>query len=207
MRGIVTGLFSELLENNQETEARLLRELTGDSAELADWSASVKPVLTRILEVNQISQPIVARVYNIPFNAHALPHQTIVLAKSLVNFCRDDAGQIAFVVAHEVAHIVLGHSRERMRTGKLMSAVGTTNLVAGAALKLFFGRAYSREQEYEADRTAVSYCSKAGYAPAAATTFLQRIESSDQSSSLFAEFLGMHPPIKERVFQLSQIQA
>src|SRR3989442_283953 len=106
----------ELFDDPKSMEAKVLQQLLRDAPELPDWSAAVQPVLTRLLTSNQIQRPMFSRVLTMPaLNALALPHATIVLAESLVEFCRDERDQLAFVLAHEAAHIHLGHAKERSR--------------------------------------------------------------------------------------------
>ena len=103
-----------ILDDPPTAEARLLTQLLKESPEFPDWSAAVQPVLSRLLERSPVRRPIACRVLDMPvFNALALPHKTIVLSQLLVEFCRDQRDQLAFVLAHELAHIHLGHARKR----------------------------------------------------------------------------------------------
>src|SRR5205823_13397983 len=103
-----------LLDDPPAAEARLLRDLLKESPEYPDWSAAVQPVLHRLIDGGPVKRQLACRVLDIPaLNAFALPHKTVVVSQLLVDFCRDRADQMAFVLAHEVAHIHLGHARER----------------------------------------------------------------------------------------------
>ena len=82
------NLLWELFDDAATIEARLLGKLLKQSPELPDWSAAVQPVLARLLTSSQIERPMVSRVLDLPeSNALALPHTTILLAQSLVEFC------------------------------------------------------------------------------------------------------------------------
>jgi predicted Zn-dependent protease len=118
-----------------------------------------------------------------------------------VDFCRDQRDQIAFVLAHEAAHIHLGHARERSQANALAAMLGTANVLIGLGLRFLLDRAFSREQEFEADRLAVRFCTRAGYAPQAAVAFLERLASVDPSTGA-GPLLSTHPPLKDRVSQL-----
>jgi predicted Zn-dependent protease len=193
----------ELFDDPAEAEKRFLSDLLRQAPELPDWSAAVQPVLTRLLSNNQINRPMFSRVLMLPvFNALALPHQTIVLAESLVEFCRDDRDQMAFVVAHEAAHIYLGHAQERSRA-KALANVLRINPILGMGIRFLFDRAFSREQEFEADRTAVNFCLRAGYAPQAAVVFFQRMKGLVDTNGVVPQLLSTHPPLQERIAQIS----
>jgi len=198
-------LILELFKTPSEVEARMLRQLCKNTPELPDWSAAVQPVLTRLLQRNSNPRSMVSRVlYKMPFNALALPYKTIVVAQSLVDFCRDERDQIAFVLAHEVAHIHLGHAGERSRLNAFMTLLRATNVVAEIGLRFLLDRAFSREQELEADRFAVRFCARAGYAPQAAADFLERLPGVDRSIGV-GQLLDTHPPLKERISQIRSV--
>ena len=159
----------ELFDDPKIIEAKLLKQMLRDAPELPDWSAAVQPVLTRLLTSNQIQRPMFSRVLTMPvLNALALPHSTIVLAESLVEFCRDKRDQLAFVLAHEAAHIHLGHAKERSRANALATVLRLNPLI-GIGIRMLFARAFSREQEFEADRVALTFCIRAGYASPASS--------------------------------------
>ena len=195
----------ELFDDPKIIEAKLLKQLLHESPELPDWSSAVQPVLTRLLTSNQIQRPMFSRVLTIPvLNALALPHSTIVLAESLVEFCRDERDQLAFVLAHEAAHIHLGHAKERSRANALATALRVNPLI-GIGIRMLFDRAFSREQEFEADRVAVTLCARAGYAPQAAIAFLTRLGVFASSPGGLGQLMSTHPLLQERIAQLRAI--
>ncbi len=157
--------LSLLADDAPTAETRLLKQLLRESREFPDWSTALQPILARLLGQFPTRQPIVCRVLDMPvFNALALPHRTIVLSRLMVDFCRDRTDQMAFVVAHEVAHIHLGHARKRVLANTMMTVAPLANPLLGIGLRMLFDRAYTREQEFEADSYAVRLCSRAGYA-------------------------------------------
>jgi Zn-dependent protease with chaperone function len=192
----------ELFDDPKIIEAKLLKQLLRESPELPDWSSAVQPVLTQLLTSNQIQRPMFSRVLTMPvMNALALPHSTIVLAESLVEFCRNERDQLAFVLAHEAAHIHLGHAKERSRANTMAGFLRINPLI-GIAIRMLFDRAFSREQELEADRVAVALCARAGYAPQAAIAFLTRLNVFANSPGGVGQLMSTHPLMKERIAQL-----
>lgn len=196
--------LSALLDDPAAADSRLFAQLSAESPELPDWSVAVTRVLAPLLETNGITRPIAGRVLEMPFNALALPHQTIVVARSLVEFCREQTHQMAFVLAHELAHIQLGHAGERTRMNALAGLLGMTNVVVGMVSRLLLDRAYSREQEFEADEKSVAFCRRAGYTPGAGAVFLERLRNLDRSTGV-SHLLDTHPPLAERVSFLRSV--
>ncbi|MFL5341382.1 MAG: M48 family metalloprotease [Gemmataceae bacterium] len=192
-----------LLDDARTAESRILGPLLKESPEYPDWSAAVQPVLRRLLDGSRLKRPMVCRVLDIPvYNAFALPHQTIVLSQLLVEFCRDRVDQLAFVLGHEVAHIHLGHARERSFADAAMTVAPLANPLLGIGLGFLFDRAYTREQEFEADTWAVRLSARAGYAPSASVALLERLGHGGAPSNLVAAMLSTHPPMADRMQQL-----
>ena len=195
----------QLFDDPKISEAKLLKQLLRESPELPEWSAAVQPVLTRLLTSNQIQRPMYIRVLTMPvMNAQALPYSTIVLAESLVEFCRNERDQLAFVLAHEAAHIHLGHAKERSQANALATVLRVNPLI-GIGVRMLFDRAFSREQELEADRVAVTLCARAGYAPQAAIAFLTRLSVFASSPGGVGQLMSTHPLMKERIAQLRTV--
>jgi len=126
-----------------------------------------------------------------PPNAFALPGGYIFLSSGLIRFCDRMEDELAFVIAHEMAHIIRGHAIERLlatSAAKLLTRTTTRGALAGwvsRAGTTAIERAYSRDQELDADGFAVRLLRAAGLDPAAATRLLERFEtlSSDTPGS------------------------
>ncbi|WP_395679725.1 M48 family metalloprotease [Inquilinus sp.] len=92
-------------------------------------------------------------------NAAAGADGRILVTRGLLALARSEA-ELAFVLAHEVGHVVAGHARQR------------ADRPAGTAGEAAFDRA----QELAADRIGLSGLARAGYDPAAALSFLARLD-------------------------------
>lgn len=107
-----------------------------------------------------------------PFVNATAAGRTIVLGGGLVRLLADDA-ELAYAVAHEAAHIVLGHTAPAWR-----SAAGDP--------------AQRRALEREADAMAVRLMSAAGYAAAAASTAWAKV--ADANRPPLARLMDLHGP-------------
>ena len=197
--------INQALQNAEQAEHELLREMKADQLEQADWSASVEPVLKRMMLASRVTRHIQVRVLSLSIlNAFALPHRTIVLSQPLVSFCEGRRDELAFVLAHELAHITLGHANTRRWTNTALTATPLANPLFGMGLRFLMERAFSREQEYEADATAARTLHATGYAAAAGQQFLHRLRTTAMEPKLMTEWLQTHPPILDRIAQLQQ---
>jgi predicted Zn-dependent protease len=153
-------------------------------------------------------------------NAFALPGGKVGLHTGIFKVARTDA-ELAAVIGHELAHVVAGHSGERMSTGLLgtVGAIGVGLLmgqggasemqqavgsgVAGAAVGLGMLK-FSRSQELEADRLGALYMARAGYDPRDSIRLWQNFAAyeSGQGGGRKAEFLSTHPLDSTRISNL-----
>lgn len=84
----------------------------------------------------------------------------VVVSTAMAQMAQND-DELAFVIAHEMAHNSLGHSRSS--SGQVRGLIGL----------LGFGAASVKRMEVDADSHAVALMSAAGYEPAAGISFLR----------------------------------
>jgi beta-barrel assembly-enhancing protease len=212
------------LTGSEEEALRAERALgTGLAAELrhatepsrdAELSTRANEVCRRLAERLQDS----ARVFrcevfrtDLP-NAIGLPGGFIFLSDSLIRFCDGSVDELAFLIGHEMAHIVSGHARERMLSQTALGAASAVASYAGPAGAWFHhkGRqllqsAHSRKCEREADAQGMRLATAAGYDPAGALTLLQRVGSLNVEET--GHYFASHPPATERIIWLSPPRA
>jgi predicted Zn-dependent protease len=151
-------------------------------------------------------------------NAFALPGGHIGVHTGLLPVAQDDNG-LAIVLGHEVAHVLAGHSGERLSQhllivgGTVIGVVAlgdeddTTQQVAMAALgvgtQLGIVLPYSRLHESEADELGLFIAAQAGYDPDAAIGLWQRMAQASDAGSM--EFLSTHPDPQRRIEHLRSL--
>lgn len=154
---------------------RTKKHLAEQSVELAD--PSLLPILQKLAKALDLPR-IRVFVYNVPqVNGLAAPDGKIYLTRGFLD--KYHSGEIsdtelASVIAHEMGHVALGHTRRRLidfssqnalRTalamflGRILPGIGP--FLANAAMSLLMAR-LSRGDEYEADAYASALLIKAG---------------------------------------------
>ena len=144
-------------------------------------------------------------------NAFALPGGFIFVTRPLFELCAARDDELAFVLAHEMAHVVRGHAMDRMVSSTLLNVASRTSLAArmmnktvlDAALKLL-QNAYSRDQEIEADQFAVRLLLSAGMDPLAGSTILGRLSDLGGEQDGLSGYLSTHPPPAWRMDRIRQ---
>lgn len=145
--------------------------------------------------------------------AFALPGGFVFVAQGLVQLCKHDRDELAFVVAHEMAHVIRRHAIDRLVSQKVLSVASLASPGRGVLAPWirkvglhWLERAYSREQEFEADELGVLLMRAAGFHFEASVRLLHRFSGLDTGSnySSLGAYWSTHPPVGERVERLSQ---
>jgi hypothetical protein len=115
--------------------------------------------------------------------ASAFPGGTVVVHSGLFRMVENEA-QLAFILAHETAHVLQEHPwrQYQYHRGKLLflrwSTAGLGYIVESA-----LRNGYQRDLEAQADRLALSYMTQAGYDPREALRLLRTLEANQQGLS------------------------
>ncbi|MFK7875418.1 MAG: M48 family metalloprotease [Paracoccaceae bacterium] len=200
---------------------RTARTLDAQSTELAD------PVLKRLtdqmaaaLELDRIK----VHIYEIdPVNGLAAPDGRIFITRGFYNKYRAGevtAEEIASVIAHELGHVALGHSRRRMIDFSGQNALRTAlGMVLGRVLPFggmwvanmlatLLAARLSRGDEYEADAYAAALLAKAGIGVRPQISLLSKLEALTKTNMGTAPaWLLSHPKTEERVAALEKLEA
>ena len=150
-------------------------------------------------------------------NAFCMPGGKIVVYEGLLPVTQDEPS-LAIVLGHEIAHAVAKHSAEQISKkynqsqftqlggAILSSAVGqgaAQVATAMASIGLQFANAhYSRENESEADHMGLVFAAMAGYDPAVAVTFWQRMSAASGGGS--TSYLSSHPSDAKRITDIQK---
>jgi len=145
-------------------------------------------------------------------NAFALPGGPIYLNRGILEAARND-GEVAGVLAHEIAHVALRHgtanASKQQATQAGLGILGgllggrlggntaqIVNAVGGFGLNALFLK-YSRAAETQADIIGAQILAKAGYSPQDMISFFETLGKQDARKK--ANFLASHPAPAERV--------
>ncbi len=149
-------------------------------------------------------------------NAFALPGGFIFASGSIVRLCTvpregtagEPGDELAFVLAHEIGHVLYGHAIERIAANTAVSLAqrmapaggGLAGWLAHTGTR-FLETAYSRNQELEADEFAVRLAAAAGYDPQAFIQLLQRLSEASRSAapSGLGRYFSTHPDTAVRI--------
>lgn len=142
-------------------------------------------------------------------NAFALPGGKIGVNTGLLKAAQTQ-DQLAAVIGHEVAHVIAGHSAERVSEGMaaelggsvVQATTGIDPQVLGIATNVFFLLPHSRTHEAEADVLGQDYMAKAGFDPRASVTLWENMSQAGGDKP--PEVLSTHPSDSTRIAGLNK---
>ncbi len=149
-------------------------------------------------------------------NAFAAPGGLVMVTRGMLRQCGSE-DELAAVLAHEIGHIEHQNGLKAIQQSRLTSAAGIlasegAKILSGGMLapvvEAFEGsvgdiastvikNGYSREQERQADESAVTIMRRVGYDPGALVSVLQGMPGSVEKSG--PGFTKSHPKIIERI--------
>jgi predicted Zn-dependent protease len=148
-------------------------------------------------------------------NAWCMPGGKVAFYTGIMPICKDEAG-VAVVMGHEVAHAIANHGAERMseqllaQTGLnvLSTSLGNSPKTSELLLMRAVGMGtelgllkFSRKHESEADHMGLIFMALAGYDPAEAPLFWERMAKISSGNQVPA-FLSTHPSHDTRITDL-----
>ncbi len=141
-------------------------------------------------------------------NAFALPGGFIFVTRSLLELCDWNQDEIAFILGHEMAHVIRGHAMDRIIANSAI-AVGSKAAQIRGPLASWLGivgvkfleSAYSQDMELEADILGARLIAVAGYNPHAPIQLLSRLREVNHPAkkSSIENYFSSHPAFDLRI--------
>lgn len=199
---------------------RTRQELDQRSSPLAD--ARLKRLTDRFADAVGVDK-IAVHIYEIePVNGLAAPDGRIFITRGFYNKYRQgevSAEEIASVIAHELGHVALGHTRKRMidfsGTNAIRMALATVFnrflpglgvIIANFITTLLMAR-LSRDDEYEADAYASALLVKAGIGTDPQKSLFRKLDKLVGMGGGAPAWMLSHPKSDERIRAIEENEA
>ncbi|MHC0054971.1 M48 family metallopeptidase [Actibacterium sp. D379-3] len=198
---------------------RTTRELNARSTELAD--ARLKALTDRMARALDLPR-IRVHLYEIaPVNGLAAPDGRIFLTRGFYDKYRAgsvSAEELSSVIAHELGHVALGHSRRRMidfsGQNAMRAALGMvlSRLIPGFgiyianALTSVLAARLSRQDEYEADAYASALLVKAGIGTGPQKSLFEKLARLTARHTPAPAWLMSHPKTADRIAAIEAME-
>ena len=141
-------------------------------------------------------------------DAFAVPNGTLVLSESLLRENKLDDAQLAFVLAHEVAHVLLEHERQYLTATLSILPRDVPRTVEDVYVELAFNFGLVKaleicyqQAELEADQVGMQLAALAGYPPIEQLQFMKNEATHEQAGTAV---LATHPKAQNRLDRLQE---
>jgi putative metalloprotease len=197
------------------------QELDARSTVLAD--PGLKRVTDRLAAALDLDR-IKVHIYEIaPVNGLAAPDGRIFLTRGFYEKYRKGevtAEEIASVIAHELGHVALGHSRRRMIDFSGQNAIRTalamvlSRFLPGLGLWIanfltsLLAARLSRGDEFEADAYAAALLTKAGIGTGPQKALFRKLEGlTGMAAGAAPAWMMSHPKVDRRIAAIEALEA
>ena len=196
------------------------RELDARSKPLSD---PLLENLTAKMAASLDLEKIPVNIYEIePVNGLAAPDGRIFITRGFLNKYRAGevtADEMASVIAHELGHVALGHSKRRMIdfSGQNALRVGLTMVLSrfipfvGAYIAHFLtgllAAKLSRSDEYEADEYAAALLTRSGIGTEGQKSLFRKLDGLVGAGGKPPAWLMSHPHSDERIQAIETLEA
>jgi predicted Zn-dependent protease len=208
-QALISSAAQERKTADAVTEAMITRVGLSYDAEMADYLQTVADHLAHAVKADYTKFKIVL-LGSRQANAFTPGAGTILINEGLLQFA-DNEAQVAAVMAHEMAHVLMRHP-QRQKQIRLASKAGShfmndytpTKLVDNVGRWLRIGGSATmtgliRQQEMMADSVGIDIMVKAHYDPREMVAILQKLRAfSPQRSRTFNVVHGNHPLTEDR---------
>jgi predicted Zn-dependent protease len=156
-------------------------------------------------------------------NAFAAPGGYVFVTGGLMHRMHSEA-ELAGVLGHEIAHVVLKHHLHALRrdagaqlltdftadaaaqqAGKANIPAGVLDAVSGQ-VKTLYTRGLDKSDEYAADRLGVMLAARAGYDPYGLPAVLETLDGMDANDGALTLLYQTHPRPADRLTQLEAMR-
>jgi predicted Zn-dependent protease len=213
------GFFSE---TSEQEEVQIGRQLAGNLLGAAPLAKDER--LQRY--VNRVGRWVAAQgerpdlqwtfgvLESEDLNAFALPGGYVFVTKGLFDLLADEA-ELAGVLGHEIAHVMLQHHLKVLKKSQAIEMVGGI-VGSQVAQRDTFGarqallgkgaealtRGLDKSAEFEADQVGIVLATRAGYVPYGLPAVLRKMASRNPREASLALLFKTHPLPQERLEKL-----
>ncbi|MDP4115257.1 MAG: M48 family metallopeptidase [Bacteroidota bacterium] len=196
-------------ENNigKEIYAEVLKSKTV----ISDYKYNVNAIFNKLLK--QTARKKIKYQYTVirenEVNAYALAGGKMLIHSKLIDFV-DTEDELAFVIAHEIAHNELKHCIKKIQYAVRANDINPTlGQVVNKAYQIY-DMPFSKDEEFAADELGVKILKKAGYKKEGAIRFFEKLavlekKYGQDDRDALNDFVSSHPTAEKRKLRVQKM--
>jgi predicted Zn-dependent protease len=203
--GVLFSSDTSLVRQLGSTMARLKKNSVTYNARVPQWTWELT-----VIDVPRVS-------------ARCLPGGKIIVYNGLINVLVPTPAELAFVLAHEIAHALREHGYHRHNNGvfvelstyplwamplampsSILHSSITAKMVISTVMPGVFEIRYDHRAEFDADHVGLMLMANAGYDPHSAITLLRKLDVVKQQRGTSGGS-WTHPSIDDRIRQIDAL--
>ncbi|MCS7054196.1 MAG: M48 family metallopeptidase [Ignavibacterium sp.] len=198
-------------EEENKIGEQLDKEIMKDKKTVNDYKFQIKIIFDKIKK--QTDRKKINYRYSIikdkDFNAYTIAGGKVYLLTGLIDELEKEE-ELAFVIAHEIAHNELKHCIKKVQYAAKASEI---NPLLGNLVQIAYSiyhLPFSKEEELEADKRAVELMKKAGYDKEGAISFFKKLQQKEkqyrkENKTEENDFISTHPNTEERIKKIEKM--
>ncbi|MEI7813131.1 MAG: M48 family metallopeptidase [Ignavibacteria bacterium] len=200
--------LSEQEEN--DIGAELQKKILKGQKTVNEKNYDVKKIFSGILKYSKRKLKYEYRIIkDKDVNAYAILGGRIFINSAVLDFVSNE-NELAFIIAHEIAHNELKHCVKKVQYAARVSQI---NPVFGAVVQTAYSVykiPFTKYEESEADELGVRLMLKAGYKKDGAISFMDKLgvlekKYGEEDRTVLNDFISSHPTAEERKKKIKDI--
>lgn len=212
---VALGWSAAEVERVSARQARSIIEQAAHDGELGcrDYCARLQALFDRLLPIARAQSATAERmswsltvVRSASVEALSLPGGTLIVSEAFVRHAQLSDVELAFVLAHEMAHSALEHERQALTFARVLLSRDVSRTVVDIYTEIDYNFSLLKameivlqQGEFEADELGLLMASAAGFSPRGQLGFLERL--ADQNAKP-RQLVSTHPVASQRLQQL-----
>jgi predicted Zn-dependent protease len=196
-------------ENSIGTE--IYSEILKTKTIIGDFKYDVNGIFKRLIK--QVSRKKIKYQYTVikenEVNAYAVAGGKMLIHSKLIDFV-DSEDELAFVIAHEMAHNELKHCIKKIQYSVRANQINPTLGEIVSQAYQIYDMPFSKDEEFAADELGVKLLKKAGYKKDGAIRFFEKLAvlekkyGQDKRDAL-NDFISSHPTAEKRKLRVQKM--
>lgn len=198
-------------EEENSIGKEIYSEILKKKSIISDYKYDVNGIFKKL--VKYVSRKKIKYQYTViredEVNAYALAGGKMLIHSKLIDFVDSD-DELAFVIAHEIAHNELKHCIKKIQYAVRANQINPTLGEIVSEAYQIYDMPFSKDEEFAADELGVKLLKKAGFKKEGAIRFFEKLAILEQKygqdkRDALNDFISSHPTAEKRKLRVQKM--